>query len=246
MRDATVATITATPQLAFCQERQPSETSRTTRRRLLHRAGGVVRVVTAQHIHPAVAAPIPGESQSAVFHQASLQKKTASIMDSDAIVFDAAAAAPAATTAPASAPAPAPATKFNDTTTATTTVHTATAAATAAAVAGAADNDADDEDVTTTRNIFDGGAPIALPMSGGVNHINDDNVAREACAIQDGCQSSAERNIWSVFNPMWSIFDVRKARLPKPSDKGADWAGTVGRLDDLNGFLGLKKNVNRK
>lgn len=87
-----------------------------------------------------------------------------------------------------------------------------------------------------------------LPTSGGVDETKDEEAspAGEECDIQDGCQSSAERKIWSVFNPMWNIFVVNKARLPKPADRGADWAGTVGRPDRLNMFLGLKNPVNRK
>lgn len=61
-----------------------------------------------------------------------------------------------------------------------------------------------------------------------------------------GCQSSAERNIWSTFNPIWSCFPVKKARLPKASDRAADWGGTVGRPDGMNKFLGPKKPANRK
>lgn len=61
-----------------------------------------------------------------------------------------------------------------------------------------------------------------------------------------GYQSSAERNIWSTFNPIWNCFPVKKARLPKASDRVADWGGTVGRPDEMDRFLGLKNPVNRK
>lgn len=60
------------------------------------------------------------------------------------------------------------------------------------------------------------------------------------------CLSSAERNVWSTFNPIWNCFPVKKARLPKASDQVADWGGTVGRPDEMDEFLGLKKPVNRK
>ncbi|CBJ25950.1 hypothetical protein Esi_0017_0187 [Ectocarpus siliculosus] len=45
---------------------------------------------------------------------------------------------------------------------------------------------------------------------------------------------------------MWNQFTVRKARLPKTSDIEADWAGTVGRPEELKLFLGLKNTTNRK
>lgn len=61
----------------------------------------------------------------------------------------------------------------------------------------------------------------------------------------DGHQSSAERNIWSAFNPIWSSFRVRKPRLPKESDIKANWAGTAGIPDELSLFLGLNNPVNR-
>lgn len=70
--------------------------------------------------------------------------------------------------------------------------------------------------------------------------------AGEERDIGDGCQCSAERNIWSVFNPIWNTFIVKKARLPKPGDRGADWAGTAGRPTELGMFLGLNNPVNRK
>lgn len=60
-----------------------------------------------------------------------------------------------------------------------------------------------------------------------------------------GYQSSAERNIWSVFNPIWRSFPVNKARLPRATDAGVDWAGTLGRPEELGLFLGMKNPVNR-
>lgn len=71
----------------------------------------------------------------------------------------------------------------------------------------------------------------------------------EPSAIADstvsGCQSSAECNIWSAFNPIWTTFSVSKARLSKATDAGVDWAGTSGRPDELRLFFGLKNPVNR-
>lgn len=58
--------------------------------------------------------------------------------------------------------------------------------------------------------------------------------------------SSAERNIWSVFNPLWNNFLVREPRLPHASaDAGVDWARTTGRPEEITQFLGLKNPVNR-
>lgn len=73
--------------------------------------------------------------------------------------------------------------------------------------------------------------------------------AHDACEVNKavlggGCQSSAERNIWSVFNPIWDSLPVTKARLPRASDARADWAGTVGQPGELKHFLGLKNPVN--
>lgn len=78
------------------------------------------------------------------------------------------------------------------------------------------------------------------------SHAKSDTAARHEPGIGYGCQSSAERNIWSVFNPIWSAFVVDKARLPAASDKEADWSGTVGRPDKIKDFLGLKNPINRK
>lgn len=80
--------------------------------------------------------------------------------------------------------------------------------------------------------------------------VDTDN-ENEAAALQesgqrDRYQSSTERNIWSVFNPIWNHFTVRKARLPKTSDIEANWAGTAGRPEELKLFLGLKNTTNRK
>lgn len=80
--------------------------------------------------------------------------------------------------------------------------------------------------------------------------ITDDD---ESKVLQEGpanffshkYESSAERNIWSVFNPIWSARPGVKFRLPKPSDEGADWAGTVGVVDELKHFRGLNNSVNR-
>lgn len=58
-------------------------------------------------------------------------------------------------------------------------------------------------------------------------------------------QSSVERNIWSVFNPLWGSFRVNQPRLPRRSDAGADWARTMGRPEEMRSFLGLKNRVNR-
>lgn len=58
-------------------------------------------------------------------------------------------------------------------------------------------------------------------------------------------QSSAERNIWSVFNPLWGSFRVNQPRLPRPSDAGVNWARTVGQPEEMKKFLGLKNPVNR-
>lgn len=165
---------------------------------------------------------------------------TTSAMDST-IAIDAVVDAPG--------PPPVSATKVNPADTNATTIG-GNAAAEAVVPAAVADAEA----VTTaatggvgiaSTGVDEEGAPIALPTSGGVDHTKNE-AAGEVCDIQDGCQSSAERNIWSVFNPMWSIFLVSKPRLPKPSDRGADWAGTVGRPDELNGFFGLKNPINRK
>lgn len=161
------------------------------------------------------------------------QPKIASAMD-NAIAVD------AVVDAPAPAPTPTPATIENPANT-DTTITIGNEAAAAAVVPAAVPAAADGVGIAVEEE----GAPIALPMSGGVDHTKT-NAEREACDIQDGCQSSAERNIWSVFNPMWNIFVVPKPRLPKPSDRGADWAGTVGRPDELNGFFGLKNPINRK
>lgn len=67
----------------------------------------------------------------------------------------------------------------------------------------------------------------------------------EGGTIGDDCQRSAERNIWSVFNPIWHSFPVKKPRLPRVVDEGADWAGTVGKPDKLKLFWGLKNLTNR-
>eukprot|EP00752_Nemacystus_decipiens_P018232 g16360.t1 len=85
-----------------------------------------------------------------------------------------------------------------------------------------------------------------LPMSDAADDTKDGATSEEERDIQDGCQSSAERNIWSVFNPIWNIFVVNKARLPSRRDRGADWAGTAGRPEELHTFLGTKNPVNRK
>lgn len=140
-------------------------------------------------------------------------------------------------------PQPTPATPAMDTS--TTSDHdttSATVVATPTQITDAA--------VASTRGAAAAENPsTVLPMmsSGGADESKDDApAAGEERDIQDGCQSSAERNIWSVFNPMWSIFVVNKARLPKKADRGADWAGTAGKPDGLHMFLGTKNPVNRK
>lgn len=90
------------------------------------------------------------------------------------------------------------------------------------------------------------GSVINPRIRGGDDEKKDVAAAGGECDIGDGCQSSAERNIWSVFNPIWSTFVVKKARLPKSVDQGADWAGTAGKPGGLGMFLGLKNPVNRK
>lgn len=141
-------------------------------------------------------------------------------------------------------PQPTPATPAMDTS--TTSDHdttSATVVATPAQITDAA--------VASTRTSAAAAEnpSTVLPMmsSGGADESKDEApAAGEERDIQDGCQSSAERNIWSVFNPMWSIFVVNKARLPKKADRGADWAGTAGKPDGLYMFLGTKNPVNRK
>lgn len=78
------------------------------------------------------------------------------------------------------------------------------------------------------------------------SQTKSDTLPQHEKNIGDGCQSSVERNIWSVFNPMWSTFVVNKPRLPKASDREADWSGTAGRPGELKEFMGLKNPVNRK
>lgn len=106
----------------------------------------------------------------------------------------------------------------------------------------------DDAAASTRRTTAAAEKPSTVPpTSGGADERKEEApAAREERDIQDGCQSSAERNIWSIFNPMWNIFVVNKARLPKKADRGADWAETAGRPDALHMFLGTKNPVNRK
>lgn len=144
-------------------------------------------------------------------------------------------------------------------TTSTSGMDTATTTAYDSTSAAAADPTGD---AVASRGAAAADSPsIILPINGGADGSKDEVPAAAAPArapaaaapsagkerdIQDGCQSSAERNIWSFFNPMWNVFVVNKARLPKKADRGADWAGTVGRPEGLHMFLGTKNPVNRK
>ncbi len=111
------------------------------------------------------------------------------------------------------------------------------AATTAPATIEGIPSGATNEDTTLTNPTVSDGADGNKDKTAAAGEERD---------IGDGCQSSAERNIWSVFNPIWNTFIVKKARLPNPGDRGADWAGNAGRPTDLGMFLGLKNPVNRK
>lgn len=57
-------------------------------------------------------------------------------------------------------------------------------------------------------------------------------------------QSFVERNIWSIFNPLWTAFPVRRPRLSNASDSSSDWTATTGRPRELRRFLGLNNPAN--
>lgn len=97
----------------------------------------------------------------------------------------------------------------------------------------------------TTVPTNGGNLPETTPADVDTDNENDAAALQES-GERDRYQSSTERNIWSVFNPMWNHFTVRKTRLPKTSDIEADWAGTAGRPEELKLFLGLKNTTNRK
>ncbi|CAM9734853.1 unnamed protein product [Discosporangium mesarthrocarpum] len=58
-------------------------------------------------------------------------------------------------------------------------------------------------------------------------------------------QSSAERNIWSIYNPIWGAFPIQKPRLPRPEDTGVEWA-TKHVPDRLQSFLGQGQRLNKR